>query len=167
VRKRIVPGPAYDVIYEFLVLCGAKDPTPDQIANIFRNKELMVMLSDCTSNNAYAIVENALYPAPPVSFRDIAQATASAFEVKLVDILGKSQQRHVVLARDMAIYMIKFCQGSNYSEIARYLGRSRSSVSRSHNKLVEKMDFNEPENFLVGKTFEISANVLPTRRLVF
>jgi chromosomal replication initiation ATPase DnaA len=164
--SKTIPKASYDVIYDFLALCGDKDPTPDQVENIFRNKELMVLLSNCTNNDAYNVVERALYPAEPPSFKDVAQATALAFGVQVEDVLGKGQERWVASARHMLVYILRDCLGASYVEIGKYIGRDHSTAMASCKKVVEEMDPSDSDNYFTKRYFQIISEVLPSRGLI-
>jgi chromosomal replication initiator protein len=75
-----------------------------------------------------------------LSLSDVLQVTAQYYQLSLSDLVSKSRQRDVVVARQMAIYLARQETNASLPEIGDALGRNHSTVLYSYNKVVEQLE---------------------------
>ena len=80
---------------------------------------------------------------PDVS--DIAKRTATYFSLKLKDLKGQSRSKTIVLARSLAVYLVKTQLQLTFKEIGHFFGKRDSSTIRHLFEKVERNLQTDPE----------------------
>jgi chromosomal replication initiation ATPase DnaA len=62
---------------------------------------------------------------------------------------------HIADARQLAMYLLHICTGKSMSEVGRFFGRDRTTVSHACNKIEDKRDDIKFDNFVTGLEDEL------------
>jgi len=90
-----------------------------------------------------------------VTVDDILDTVAEHMQISRQQILGNSRQRFIVLARSLAICLIRQLKDMSYPEIAAALGRSsHSSIITAYNRIVEQIEQSGDEPMLIPTMHE-------------
>ncbi|QQE13508.1 chromosomal replication initiator protein DnaA [Planctomycetota bacterium] len=81
----------------------------------------------------------------PIRFNDIVDTVSVELEIEQAKILGTSRNKHIVLARSIAIYLARNLTSMSYPEIATAMGRkTHSTVITATQRMQRQIDENAP-----------------------
>lgn len=87
-------------------------------------------------------------PGKPVRFEAILKTVESHLQVERAALLGRSRNRHIVLARSLLIHLARTLTTMSYPEIAAAMGRSSHSTAITAAKRIAKQ-LTDPEAIVV------------------
>lgn len=96
-------------------------------------------------------------PAPPLGPAPIVGAVCAAFRVTHEEIVSRRRGQHVVLARQVAVYLLREITDYSFPRIGDYFGRDHSTAIYSHAQIARRVATEAPFRALLRKVKETLA----------
>jgi chromosomal replication initiator protein len=108
-------------------------------------------------------LERAACTRSAIPFERIFDTVCQKLEVKREDVMGRTRQRHVVLARSLVIHLTRELTSMSYPEIASRMGKgSHSTIVTSAGRLQDQLAMETPTLVAAGP----GGDTLPLRELI-
>ena len=79
-----------------------------------------------------------------LSAREITEVVARATGVTWAEIVSRSRDRHIVLARHLAFYFIRASTNMSYPQIGMYFAMDHASIIYGRKKVERRLDAGDP-----------------------